>query len=253
MSRFLVAAFFLFLSPCRTVSLAPNNAIRFRVGEKRDELAIATTLAKELMNPLFLSSERFVVAECVDSGKCIGFAQIRPLGSAQRDPSLYDSRPGTYSLELDVDDAMWDEFERDDGARVPVGWASLPWTKEYRAFEEAAKLRRARREEMVKQKRPTQVLLWELASVYVEPPYRSQGIGTELVRRVLQRHVDAGKSKRDVYLLTLATTAKWYADNFNFEIVPEEEVPAPMSFEMAAGKIITRLIGAKLCCMRGAV
>jgi GNAT superfamily N-acetyltransferase len=250
LSRLLVS-FFLILSPWCVVSLA-SNAIRFRVGKKRDELAIATTLAKELMNPLFLSSERFVVAEDVDTCKCIGFAQIRPLGSAQRDPSLYDSRPGSYNLELDLDDAMWDKFEGDE-TPVPAGWASLPWTKEYRAFEEASKLRRARREEMVKQRQRTEVLLWELASVYVEPPYRSQGIGTELVRRVLQRHVDAGKSKRDVYLLTLATTAKWYADSFNFEIVPEEEVPAPMSFEMTAGKIITKLIGAKLCCMRGAV
>jgi len=233
-----------------TIALVPG--VNFRNGRKGDELTIATTMAKELMNPLGIQSDRFVVAiDDSNDDRPIGWAQIRPLGTSQRDPSKYNAKPGSYDVERDADDAMWDEFEQEEDTVVPVGLKSLPWTKEYRAFAEAARKRRERRAAIVEREKAKDALSYELASVYVKPEYRGQGIGTELIKKVLQRHVTAGHSVSDVYLLTLATTVGWYYDSFGFEVVPEEEVPAQMSFEIAAGKLITRLIGAKLCCMRG--
>ena len=223
--------------------------IQFRNGRSSDERTIATTMLKELMNPLGIKAERFIVA--VDDQRPIGWAQIRPLGTAKRDPSKFNARPGSFDVQSDADDAMWDEFEQEQDTVVPVGLASLPWTKEYRAFAEAAKKRRERRAEIVEREKAKAPMLYELASVYVIPDYRGQGIGTELIKRVLQRHVDRGRKLSDVYLLTLATTVQWYYDSFGFEVVPEEQVPEQMRFEIAAGKLITRLIGAKLCCMRG--
>ena len=230
-------------------ALSPN--VQFRSGIKSDELTIATTMAKQLMNPLGVKADRFIVAtNTADNDRPIGWAQIRPLGTAQRDPGKYNSKPGSYDVETEADDQMWEEFENDDNAVVPIGLASLPWTKEYRAFEEAARKRRERREAIIELEKARAPMLYELSSVFVLPEYRGMGIGSELIQRVIQRHVNRGRALSDVYLLTLATTVAWYY-NFGFEVVPEEEVPAQMAFEIAAGKLITRLIGAKLCCMRG--
>lgn len=233
------------------LALVPNY-VSFRNGRTSDEATISFALAKELMNPLGIKAERFVVAvDKTNDDKPIGWAQIRPLGTAQRDPSTYNAKPGSFDVERDADDAMWQEFEEDENAVVPVGLSSLPWTKEYRAFSEAARKRRERRALLVEREKAAMPMLFELASVYVSPDYRGQGIGTELIKRVLKRHKDRGRAMSDVYLLTLATTVNWYYDNFGFAPVPEEEVPQQMSFEIAAGKLVTRLIGAKLVCMRG--
>lgn len=241
----------LLIVPLVTLSLAPN--VQFRGGKTSDQLTITTTMARELMNPLGIQPERFLVAveENNKDDRPIGWAQIRPLGTSQRDPSKYDSRRGSFDVERDADDAMWDEFEQDENAVVPSGLSSLPWTKEYRAFAEAARKRRERRAEIVERERASMPMLFELSSVYVKPEYRGKGIGTELIKRVLQRHVNEGHSMSDVYVLTLATTAGWYNDSFGFDVVRDEEVPAQMSFEITAGKLVTNLIGAKLCCMRG--
>eukprot|EP01083_Nonionella_stella_P097024 272751_1 len=86
--------------------------------------------------------------------------------------------------------------------------------------------------------------LWELASVYVLPQYRGQGIGSEVVRRLLLKHRGPVPN---VYILTLNTTKKWY-QNIGFEITTEP--PEKMKFEMAAGKFITNFINEELICMR---
>jgi GNAT superfamily N-acetyltransferase len=239
---------FLVIASPLVFSLSPN--VQYRGGIKSDEQTIATTMAKQLMNPLGVKSERFIVATTADNDRPIGWAQIRPLGTAQRDPGKYNSKPGSFDVEREADERMWEEFEDDETCKVPVGLASLPWTKEYRAFEEAARKRRERREAIIEREKARAPMLYELASVFVQPEYRGMGIGTELIQRVLQRHVNRGRALSDVYLLTLATTVAWYY-NFGFEVIPEDEVPAQMAFEIAAGKLITRLIGAKLCCMRG--
>jgi N-acetylglutamate synthase-like GNAT family acetyltransferase len=192
------------------------------------------------MNPLGVKGDRFLVAS-TNTNPRIGFAQIRPLPNRQR------------SIEQETDDVMWDEFENDTTIQVPVGLQSLPWTKEYREFAAAATSRRRRTRDAVKQEVQKETpILYELASVWVDPAFRGCGIGTELVRRILQRHVDEmGNPLENVYLLTLATTAHWYTQNFGFQRVPIDYVPTQMTFEVQAGNIITALIGAELVCMQG--
>ncbi|CAB9531829.1 Acetyltransferase (GNAT) family [Seminavis robusta] len=176
-----------------------STSIFYRQGQKSDELKIATALAKELMNPLGVKIERFVVATDT-SNNVIGWAQIKPLGeltSSRRDPSKFGS--GRGSLDLDQNEQ-----------------------------------------------------LWELSSVYVESSFRGQGIGSELVKRILRnRIVEDGYLPTSIYLLTLATTVDWYRDNFAFESVSSSDIPGPMAFEVTTGNFITKLIGAQLCCMQG--
>ena len=62
-----------------------------------------------------------------------------------------------------------------------------------------------------------------------------------------------GLSAAEIYLLTLASTAGWY-EGLGFEQVSEpRDVPEPMAFEVAAGRVVTGLIGAELVVMRGVV
>ena len=62
-----------------------------------------------------------------DDNVLVGWIEIRPLGSnQQRSSKDYNARPGSYDMEEDVDDQMWDEFMEDDSIQVPTGWASLP-------------------------------------------------------------------------------------------------------------------------------
>lgn len=249
------------LSAGETSSPLPPN-VRFRCGRSDDEPIIAFAMAKELMNPLGISSKNFIVAEDSSTGDRLGWAQIRPLGPAGVDPSLLNSRPGsiaTTSVEDEVDDMMWDEFEEDKGADFSGGWRStLPWTKEYKDAMEASKRRIERRAELLAReeadrKNIPSLQLWELASVYVLPKRRSEGIGRALVRSVLDQHRDFGRGSEAVYALTLSSTLDWYASNFGFVSVDESAgdlVPKPMAFEVAAGTAITKLMGNQLVCLR---
>lgn len=236
--------------------LSSTSRIRYQIGQTRHQMQIATTLAKQLMNPLDIQTDRFVVATS-SNGDLIGWAQLKPTGSLMiQDASRYDARPGSYDLEREVDDAMWDEFEQDNSFQIPTGLASLPWTKEYQHMQNAAGDRQKRREKIriAREKDRKGLQLYELSSVYVNPGYRRQGIGKELVRRVLRRRLmeDASPSHPScVYLLTLKTTSDWYHQHFAFEIVDAGDIPSSMVFEVMAGNMITKLIGAELCCMRG--
>ena len=247
--RWLIVAL---LAPHHVASLASSSrsSIQFRPGTASDELPIAVQLGKELMNPLGVVGERFVVAESSD-GRRIGWAQLRPLGYSKQASDEYNARPGSYNVQQETDEIMWEEFENDTSIKPPVGWASLPWTKEYRAFAESAAKRRERRQQVLESEQKSAGMLYELASVWVDPAYRSQGIGTQLVKKVLQRHVDNGDSLSDVYCLTLASTSSWYRENFDFRLVRGNAIPAQMAFEVAAGSVITKLIEAELICMRG--
>ena len=248
---------FLLLLTCH-VALSLSS-VSYRTGQKADEWTISTTMAKQLMNPLGIDASNFVVAtDPKDNNALVGWAQIRPLGSSLTNPNQYNAPPGSYSTDQDVDDTMWLEFDEDESVQVPSGWASLPWTKEYKAFSQQAKSRRKRREQLMQEqtrqvdKESSSPLLWELASVYVRPEYRSQGIGSGLVARCLQRHVQRKRMLvNSVYLLTLGKRAPWYASGFAFEIVPDAtDIPSSMQLEIAAGTIITKLIDEELCCMR---
>ncbi|GKZ00600.1 hypothetical protein MPSEU_001012200 [Mayamaea pseudoterrestris] len=266
MMLFYSTRYFLILSICLNVALGlSSNSITYRAGRKSDEWRISTTLAKELMNPLNIDASRFVVA--VDqSGKrerLAGWAQLRPLGAstALTDPNQFNAPPGSLSIDDAVDDTLWQGFEEDDSVAVPSGWASLPWTKEYRAFTQQATTRRGRRKELLQQLEhdETSAQLWELASVYVNPDYRQQGLGAEVVRKCLQNHVQAPvddpheqqRPIQNVYLLSLLERAPWYTKAFGFEIVSDEkDIPKYMQLELAAGRWVAELLGEELCCMR---
>lgn len=83
---------------------------------------------------------------------------------------------------------------------------------------------------------------YELASLYVDPSFRGQGIGSKLVERLVGR-VDA----TSVYLLTLDETIDFY-NRLGFDVT--EDIPREMDFEVTAGRVITTLIGKHLVCMR---
>ena len=237
-----------------------EGEVRFRCGRSDDEPTIAFTMAKELMNPLGISYKNFVVAEDIQTGDRVGWAQIRPLGSSGTDPSRYNSSPGSIStttttIKDDVDDTIWEEFENDTNIEFPSFWSTLPWSKEYRAASKSANERRDRREQLVaeeiKKIKQRQPQLWELASVYVISEKRSEGIGSNLVRSVLEQHRQSfrkGGGGDDVYALTLSRTVDWYTKSFGF--VEEKSIPKPMEFEVAAGNVITKLMGNELICLR---
>ena len=242
-------------------------SVRFRCGRPDDEPVIAFCVAKELMNPLGISHRNFVVAEDSATGERLGWAQIRPLGPSGVDPEVWDARPGSASsaaasLEYQADELAWEDFEEDPFADFSGGWRStLPWTKEYREAFEASRKRRERRalaleKEEQKQRNNNKnnapaPRLWELASVYVIPERRSEGIGRSLVRSVLDQHGDLGRGREAIYALTLSSTLDWYSTSFGFvEANGPGEVPAPMALEVAAGTVLTKLMGNRLVCLR---
>jgi len=234
-----------------------GGEVRFRCGKVDDGATIAFTMAKELMNPLGVSYKNFVVAEDVKTGNRLGWAQIRPIGLSGIDPSTYDSSPGSISadaVEDDIDDTMWEEFENDTNVDFPNFWSTLPWSKEYQSASKYANERRKRREQLVteeKEKIKLRSQIWELASVYVIPERRSEGIGSDLVRTVLEQHrqlrTGGGEDNDDVYALTLSQTVDWYR---SFGFIEARAIPKPMEFEVAAGNVITKLMGNQLVCLR---
>jgi len=91
--------------------------------------------------------------------------------------------------------------------------------------------------------------LWELASIYVVQEWRGRGLGSELVRRLLDAHSSAGNSLSSVYLLTIASTLGFYS-RLGFTQCEDANVPKSMAFEVAAGSVISSVLGNKLVCMK---
>ena len=239
------------------IALSLPNNIRIRQGKPSDELPIIFTMARELMNPLGISHNNNLLIACdtQNSQDLIGWAQIRSFGylggSSSNDNRFEDksqskAAQSRISIEQEVDDMMWEEFE-DDPTPIPTGLASLPWTDEYKAASRAAGDRADRRKELLQTELNETPKLWELSSVYVVPKHRRQGVGSELVRQVLQHQCSGNKPGRDVYALTLSKNVEWYKQ---FGFVTVEKVPEAMSFEVVAGNAITTLIGEELVCIR---
>ena len=231
-------------------TISSSSEITYRQGKPSDAFLIRKALIGELMNPLGVEPIRFLIAEHPRDG-VVGWGQIKPLGP-KINSNKYNAQPGSGSIEDNVDEDVWLEFENDDTVAFPNGFESLPWTKEYRAASEAARRRRQKRELMVGQERMNSGQIWELASIYVLPEYRSQGIGSDVVRQLLKRHEDLGREKSDVYALTLEKTLGWYKHfGMDFALVEKsEEIPSQMSFEISAGNIITGILGEQLVCLR---
>lgn len=232
-------------------NLKDTDGLKYRLGEPGDILPIAATLLKEKMNPLSLDHERFIVCETA-SGERVGFGQVRPLASSKEPDSLrYNAPPGSEDLEAEADDAAWDDFEKEwDSSGLKGLQILLPWTPGYRRFERRVALQRERRRARVSAAYAQAEPLWELASIYVEEPWRGLGVGTKLVQKLLQRHTQRGCSRRDLYLITIESRCRWY-ERLGFERVDKENVPSQMRFEIAVGEVISSVLGNRLVCMRG--
>lgn len=99
--------------------------------------------------------------------------------------------------------------------------------------------------------RPLSDVYSELASLYVMPENREQGIGGALVQQLLLRHEEQEEATQ-VCLLTLRPTSGFY-EKYGFEVLDEKEMkssmPSSFQFEYAAGSVVSSLLGNGLVCM----
>lgn len=111
--------------------------------------------------------------------------------------------------------------------------------------------------------RPLDNAFSELASLFVFPSYRGQGVGSALVTQLLHRHDQSNfKTFRTVCLLTLRPTSRFFA-KFGFQIVDDDKVapeasdtewrlsdlPSTIQLEYSAGSAISFLLGNDIVCM----
>jgi N-acetylglutamate synthase-like GNAT family acetyltransferase len=89
----------------------------------------------------------------------------------------------------------------------------------------------------------------ELASLYVLPEHRHQGIGGAIVESLMKRHVESTWTK--VCLLTLKPTTPFYG-KYGFEVACEEqrkELPSSLQMEFKLGTALSAVLGNDLVCM----
>ena len=91
--------------------------------------------------------------------------------------------------------------------------------------------------------------VWELASVYVLPSARGQGVGSQIVAKLVQDFGSDISSKaaspRRLVLLTLADTASFYTPH-GFSVLPDPvrarpPLPPLLVLEFLAGSVVARL------------
>ena len=207
-------------------------------------------LAKEFINNPFDISHKnnLIIAEDITSKERVGIAQIKSLGYAgegessnkfQDDNSSFKSIDiqSRLSIEDDIDEEMWQEFE-EDHVEFPNGFASLPWTKEYREASQAAEERIKQRERKLEVELQSRPKIWQLSIVYVVPKYRRQGIGSSLVSQVLNRQSTLKQRGRNVYALASAKTIQWMEKQFGFAV--EDQIPTSLSMKINIGNAIKR-------------
>ena len=200
-------------------------------------------------NPLDISHKNnLIIAEDITSKERVGIAQIKSLGYAGEGESsndkFEDDKPlksidvqTRLSIEDDIDEEMWQEFE-EDHVEFPNGFASLPWSKEYQAVSRAADERIKQRERKLELELQARPKIWQLSIVYVVPKYRRQGIGSSLVSQVLNRQSTLKQRGRNVYALTSAKTVRWYEKQFGFAV--EDQIPTSLSMEVNIGNAVKR-------------
>jgi ribosomal protein S18 acetylase RimI-like enzyme len=95
----------------------------------------------------------------------------------------------------------------------------------------------------------------EIASIYVKPDYRHQGVGSSIVRELIKRfdnEASLGRRtnpvKHVVCTLTLKPTVKFYS-KFGFCVMPQNSIPPPLKLEYQLGNILSFILGNDLVCM----
>jgi len=214
-------------------------------------------LAKEFINPLDISHKNnLIIAEDIASKERVGLAQIKSLGYAgegiESTKDKFDDNSSLKSIDVqsrlsiedDIDEEMWQEFE-EDRVEFPNGFASLPWTKEYRIASRAADERIKQREKRLELELQAKPKIWQLSTVYVVPKYRRQGIGSSLVDQVLKRQATLKQRGRDVYALASTKTIQWMEKQFGFAV--EDQIPTSLSMKINIGNAIK---GDDIVCLR---
>ena len=100
----------------------------------------------------------------------------------------------------------------------------------------------------------------ELASLYVLPSHRGQGIGTAMVQELLQRFDDdddddsstTTTNAQKLCLLTLQPTVSFYEPH-GFVVVDNaqdhKDLPKSLQLEIQAGTFVSNILGNELVCM----
>eukprot|EP00471_Norrisiella_sphaerica_P003682 CAMPEP_0184489936 /NCGR_PEP_ID=MMETSP0113_2-20130426/16690_1 /TAXON_ID=91329 /ORGANISM="Norrisiella sphaerica, Strain BC52" /LENGTH=150 /DNA_ID=CAMNT_0026873607 /DNA_START=350 /DNA_END=802 /DNA_ORIENTATION=- len=88
--------------------------------------------------------------------------------------------------------------------------------------------------------RPVEDSKYELASLFVEPAYRQKGIGSQTVEKLMTRHQSTESAGKDVYLLTLNRTHRFY-EKLGFRIIEVNLAPSMMQAEYSIGKQIAAI------------
>ena len=88
----------------------------------------------------------------------------------------------------------------------------------------------------------------ELASVFVLPEYRRQGVATEILKELLVRH-DLSNPSQKVCLLTLKPTTPLYEAQ-GFRLVDDmSAMPKSLQVEFALGNAVSFILQNELVCM----
>ena len=99
--------------------------------------------------------------------------------------------------------------------------------------------------------RPLDESFSELASLYVAPERRKQGIGGSLVKSLLERHYDGDTIPTRLCLLTLKPTTGFY-ETYGFRVATETErlqLPGSLQMETKIGNLLSAVLGNDLVCM----
>eukprot|EP00884_Botryococcus_braunii_P008495 jgi/Botrbrau1/17647/Bobra.0166s0075.3 len=83
-------------------------------------------------------------------------------------------------------------------------------------------------------------LMWSLRTLIVRSDMRGQGIGSELIQRVLQRVAPEDR----VFLTTISGAEALYG-RFGFRVARLQEVPRSLYLEVAAGSVVARIVTGK--------
>ena len=90
----------------------------------------------------------------------------------------------------------------------------------------------------------------ELASLFVLPEHRGQGVGSEIVRELMRRHGE-NESQSRICLLTLQSTTNYY-QRFGFRLADHEDrkrLPKSIQVEFLLGRALSFVLGNDLVCM----